>query len=207
MDDKILQGSTDFIASARLLRSCRQPDLPARMPEIVRALEDRVQAACNGVDSPDSPLSTILGYASSLIPTAQFEEILDLTFKAKPMLKTQAIKSAAEEWFEEGRLKGWLAGREEGRQEGIEQGLLLGVEKGVTQGIARGIEQGIARGIERGVEQGRTEGLRVGLLIGEIQFLQHRLKHPVTPQSELVQLSVDALSLLASTLRLSAEQN
>lgn len=151
MDDKILQGSTDFIASARLLRSCRQPDLPARMPEIVRALEDRVQAACNGVDSPDSPLSTILGYASSLIPTAQFEEILDLTFKAKPMLKTQAIKSAAEEWFE--------------------------------------------------------EGLRVGLLIGEIQFLQHRLKHPVAPQSELVQLSVDALSLLASTLRLSAEQN
>jgi hypothetical protein len=67
------------------------------------------------------------------------------------MLKTQAIKSAAEEWFE--------------------------------------------------------EGLRVGLLIGEIQFLQHRLKHPVTPQSELVQLSVDALSLLVSTLRLSAEQN
>ncbi len=185
MDDKILRGSKDFIASAQLLRSCRQRDLPARMPEIVTSLEDRVQAACNGVDSPDSPLSTILGYASSLIPTPQFEQILDLTFKGKPMLKTQAIKSAAEEWFEEGRLKGWLAGRQAGIEEGIERGLLQGVEKGLAQG--------------------RTEGLQAGLLIAEIQFLQRQLKHPVSPQTALVQLSIENLTMIAFTLRSSAE--
>jgi predicted transposase/invertase (TIGR01784 family) len=125
MDDKILKGSRDFIAAAQLLRSCRQPDLPDRMPQIVTALEGRLQAASNGVDSPDSPLSTILRYASSLIPTPQFEQILDLTFEGKPMLKTQAIKSAAEEWFEQGREEGIQQGIEKGRTEGLQAGLLI----------------------------------------------------------------------------------
>jgi len=84
-----------------------------------------------------------------------------------------------------------LEGRLEGREEWIRQG----IEKGLTQGRTEGRTQG------------RTEGLQAGLLIAEIQFLQRQFKHSVSSPAELAQLSIDNLSLIASTLRSSAQQN
>ena len=45
----------------------------------------------------------------------ELEQIIEQTFKDNPMLKAQMMKSAAEEWYEEGLVKG----REEGREEGM----------------------------------------------------------------------------------------
>jgi hypothetical protein len=121
MDDNILRGTVDFLACARMLRSVLQPDLPTRLRDIFLGLESRLVEAGNGHESPDSPLPTILSYASSQIDRSELEQIIDQTFEDNPMIKAQLMKSAADVWFEEGRLKGL----EQGRSEGLELGFLM----------------------------------------------------------------------------------
>ena len=41
MEDKLLQGTEDFIASARMLQSALQPDLAIRLPVIFTGLKTR----------------------------------------------------------------------------------------------------------------------------------------------------------------------
>ena len=125
MDDNILRGTVDFLACARMLRSVLQPDLPTRLRDIFLGLESRLVEAGNGNESPDSPLPTILSYASSQIDRSELEQIIDQTFEDNPMIKAQLMKSAADVWFEEGRLKGLEQGMERGRSEGLELGFLM----------------------------------------------------------------------------------
>jgi predicted transposase/invertase (TIGR01784 family) len=115
MEDKTLRGSEDFLASARLLRCGLQPDLALQLPTIFTGLKDRLLEASNGHEADESPLPAILSYASSRINRIELEQIIEQTFKDNPMLKAQMMKSAAEEWYEEGLVKG----REEGREEGM----------------------------------------------------------------------------------------
>ena len=110
MEDKTLRGSEDFLASARLLRCGLQPDLALQLPTIFTGLKDRLLEASDGHDADESPLPAILSYASSRINRIELEQIIEQTFKDNPMLKAQMMKSAAEEWYEEGLVKG----REEG---------------------------------------------------------------------------------------------
>jgi predicted transposase/invertase (TIGR01784 family) len=119
MEDKILHGPTDFLASARILRSGPQPDLAVKLPEIFTGLTDRLVEAINGCEAPDSPLPAILSYVASQVDPLELEQIIDQTFKDNPMIKAQMLKSAAEVRYEEGRLKGQEEGRQEGRQEGF----------------------------------------------------------------------------------------
>lgn len=122
MEDKILRGTADFIAAASLLRSCFQPDLPERMPGILTGLSRHLAAAGQGVELPDSPVPAILRYAATRIPLPDLQQIIAQTFKDTDMIKSQAMKSAAEVWYEEGEAKG----RAEGRIEGILRGRLIG---------------------------------------------------------------------------------
>jgi hypothetical protein len=41
MEDKLLQGTEDFLASARMLQSALQPDLAIRLPVIFTGLKNR----------------------------------------------------------------------------------------------------------------------------------------------------------------------
>ena len=119
MEDKILHGPTDFLASARILRSGPQPDLAVKLPEIFTGLTDRLVEAINGCEASDSPLPAILSYVASQVDPLELEQIIDQTFKDNPMIKAQMLKSAAEVRYEEGRLKGQEEGRQQGRQEGF----------------------------------------------------------------------------------------
>ena len=110
MEDKILQGTADFLASARMLRSGLQPDLAEQLPTILVGLKHRLLEAIIGDDADESPLPAILSYASSRINRIKLEQIIDQTFQDNPMLKAQVIKSAAEEWFEQGIAKGMEKG-------------------------------------------------------------------------------------------------
>ena len=129
MEDKILHGPEDFLASARILRSGPQPDLAVQLPDIFTGLTDRLVEAINGYESPDSPLPAILSYVASQIDPLELELIIDQTFKDNPMIKAQMLKSAAEVRYEEGILKGReegiVKGREEGREEGRQEGFLM----------------------------------------------------------------------------------
>ena len=119
MEDKILHGPEDFLASARILRSGPQPDLAVQLPDIFTGLTDRLVEAINGYESPDSPLPAILSYVASQIDPLELELIIDQTFKDNPMIKAQMLKSAAEVRYEEGILKGREEGILKGRQEGF----------------------------------------------------------------------------------------
>jgi predicted transposase/invertase (TIGR01784 family) len=57
-----------------------------------------------------------------------------------------------------------------------------------------GREEGREEGRVKGLEEGREEGREVGKLGGKIQLLQELLEEPITPDSELRDLSVDALT-------------
>jgi hypothetical protein len=41
MEDKLLQGTEDFLASARMLQSALRPDLAIRLPVIFTGLKNR----------------------------------------------------------------------------------------------------------------------------------------------------------------------
>jgi predicted transposase/invertase (TIGR01784 family) len=135
MEGKILQGSADFLAAAALLRSSCQPDLPDQMPAILASLKGHLKAASRGVDTPDSPVPAILRYASTRIPLAEIQHIIEQTFKDEDMIKSQAMKSAAEVWFEEGEAKG--------RREGFLRGRLIGQIQLLEQLLKRPISTDI----------------------------------------------------------------
>ncbi|MEY3460052.1 MAG: hypothetical protein RL215_3209, partial [Planctomycetota bacterium] len=156
MESKILQGSSDFLAAAALLRSSLQPDLLDQMPAILAGLQGHLKAASRGVDSPDSPVPAILRYASTRIPLPEIQQIIEQTFKDEDMIKSQAIKSAAEVWFEEGEAKGRREGEAKGRREGE------------------------AKGRREGEAKGRVEGILRGRLVGQIQLLQQLLKRSIS---------------------------
>ena len=56
-------------------------------------------------------------------------------------------------------------------------------------------DQGFERGIEQGIEQGIEKGRTAGMLIGQIRTLEQVFQLPVTPETELNTLSVEALRL------------
>ena len=139
MEGKILTGSADFLAAASLLRSWFQPDLQEQMPGILVGLEDHFMAANRGKELPDSPVSVILRYAATRIPLPKLQQIITQTFKDKDMIKSQALKSAAEVWYEEGEAKGRSEGRLEGRLEGLLHGRLIGQVQLLQQFLGRPI--------------------------------------------------------------------
>jgi predicted transposase/invertase (TIGR01784 family) len=122
MDGKILQGSADFLAAAKLLRSSFQPDLADQMPGILVGLKKHLLAAADGRETPDSPVPAILRYATARIPLPELQQIIAQTFQGETMIQGQAFKSAAEVWYEEGEAKG----RIEGRKDGLLRGRLIG---------------------------------------------------------------------------------
>ncbi len=115
MDSKILQGSADFLAAATLLRSSFQPDLADQMPVILVGLKKHLLAAADGRETPDSPVPAILRYAAARIPLPELQQIIAQTLQGETMIQGQAIKSAAEVWYEEGEVKGRIEGLLRGR--------------------------------------------------------------------------------------------
>ena len=177
MEGKILQGSADFLAAASLLRSCFQPDLADQMPGILSGLKGYLVAASNGLEPPDSPVPAILRYASTRMPFSELEQIIAQTFKGENMIQIQAMKSAAEVWYEEGEAKGRIDGEAKGRIDGEAKGRIEGEAKG------------------------RIDGLLRGRLIGQIQLLQQLLRRPITTDSQLEQLPVADLTALLEDLQ------
>ena len=173
MEGRLLHGTAEFLAAASLLRSYLQPDLADQIPAILTGLKGHLLAASRGVETPDSPVPVILRYAATRIPRSELHQIIAHTFEGEHMIKTQAMKSAAEEWYEEGIEKGLKKGRVEGRAEGLAKGLA----------------------------EGRAQGLLRGSLIGQIQLLQQLLGRPVATDLQLDQLSNDALTTQLEELR------
>ena len=76
----------------------------------------------------------------------------------------------------------------------------LAEKRGMEQGVKQGMEQGVKQGMEQGVKQGVKQGMEKGVLIGKIHMLQNFSGHPLTPASELVELSVQALTTIFDDL-------
>jgi len=188
MEGRLLHGTAEFLAAASLLRSYFQPDLEDHIPAILTGLKGHLLAASRGVETPDSPVPAILRYAATRIPLPELQRIIAHTFKGDHMLKTQAMKSAAEVWYEEGKAKGKAEGWREGRLEGEAIGHAAGLVEGRTEGRSEGRLEG------------RSEGLLRGSLIGQIQLLQQLLGCPVSTDFQLDQLSNEALTTHLSDL-------
>jgi hypothetical protein len=177
MEGRLLHGTAEFLAAASLLRSYFQPDLADQIPAILTGLKGHLPAASRGVETPDSPVPVILRYAATRIPRSELHQIIAHTFEGDNMIKTQAIKSAAEEWYEEG------------------------IEKGLKKGRVEGLAKGLAKGLAEGRAEGRAQGLLRGSLIGQIQLLQQLLGRPVATDLQLDQLSNDGLTTQLEELR------
>jgi hypothetical protein len=144
MEGRLLRGTAEFLAAASLLRSYFQPDLADHIPAILAGLKGHLLAASRGVETPDSPVPVILRYAATRIPRSELHQIIAHTFEGDNMIRTRAMKSAAEEWYEEGMEKGRAEGMEKGRAEGRAQGLLRGSLIGRIQLLQQLLERPIA---------------------------------------------------------------
>jgi predicted transposase YdaD len=129
MEGRLLHGTAEFLAAASLLRSYFQPDLADHIPAILTGLKGHLLAASRGVETPDSPVPVILRYAATRIPRSELHQIIAHTFEGDNMIKTQAMKSAAQEWYEEGI--------EKGRAEGLLRGSLIGRIQLLQQQLGR----------------------------------------------------------------------
>ncbi len=100
------------------------------MPGILVGLKEHLLAAADGRETPDSPVPAILRCAAARIPLPVLQQIIAQTFPSETMIQGQAMKSAAEVWYEEGeargRIEGRIEGHTEGRIEGRKDGLLHG---------------------------------------------------------------------------------
>jgi flagellar biosynthesis/type III secretory pathway protein FliH len=62
------------------------------------------------------------------------------------------------------------------------------------------LEDALEEGLEKGREQGLEQGLEKGVLIGRVQLCQQILNRPVTPEEELLTLSIEELRQRAESM-------
>jgi predicted transposase YdaD len=74
-------------------------------------------------------------------------QIIAQTFKGENMIQIQAIKSAAEVWYEEGEAKGRIDGEAKGRIDGEAKGRIDGLLRGRLIGQIQLLQQLLRRPI------------------------------------------------------------
>jgi flagellar biosynthesis/type III secretory pathway protein FliH len=79
-----------------------------------------------------------------------------------------------------------------------------GLKAGRDEGLKAGRDEGLKTGRDEGLKTGRDEGLQKGMLIVRIQMQQNLLQLPVSPASELAELSLDELELRYRQLQVRA---
>ncbi|MEY2725372.1 MAG: hypothetical protein RLZZ458_1239 [Planctomycetota bacterium] len=130
LPDKIFRGSPEFEAAALTFKWILQPGFATKLTTLVQQLSAHLLHSGRQLFSDQSPLQSILTYASAQLDESEFEDSLARVFTGNRKLKGQTMPSFAEVWY----------------------------KKGLDQGSEKGIEQGLEKGIEQGLELGRLIG-------------------------------------------------
>jgi flagellar biosynthesis/type III secretory pathway protein FliH len=92
-----------------------------------------------------------------------------------------------------------LRERYESRQKAIRDQMSL-LQDALEEGLEKGLEKGRHEGRHEGRQEGRQEGREQGVLIGRVQLCQQLLNRPVTPEEELLTLSIEELRQRAESV-------
>ena len=191
VNQEIFPGVDDFHLTFRLLESrhgvCFSEDMQLHVIEFPKFRRP--------VDKLKGPLEQwvyLLQHAEHLDPGALPKSLDDPVFD-----------QAMQEWdmFTQNELE---RERYEMRLKAIrDQRSLLqdAIEEGLERGRVEGFEEGREEGREVGREEGREEGRKKGGLIGQIQLCESLLGQDGSPDSELMELSIDDLQRRAADLQ------